>query len=118
MFFMCFGPIFFFIAISWNEACSRDEKILFLQFLWKETLIQGSFFCLVYAISAITLRAWSVTSDCKYNLLRLPVIMLMYFAPISTLILPFQFLVSDVGESMMRNWNNYFIAISRITKSE
>ena len=91
MFFVCFGPIFFFIALSWNETCSKDEKKQFSQLLWREALMQGIIFCLVYTIGVFALGAGSM-NPCRYTVLRLPVIILMYFVPILILILPFQLL--------------------------
>ena len=84
LFFVCFGPVFFAVALSFNEVCSHDEKKQFVQILWREVAVQGTFICLVYVLIGL-----SGVASHNFSLYRLPAVIFMYFVPNSTLILPF-----------------------------
>ena len=84
MFFVCFGPIFFYIALSWHQVCTPDERKEFIKLLWSEVLVQGTFLCFVYVLISI----FGLVSE-RFTLSRLPIVAVMFFVPICTLILPF-----------------------------
>ena len=52
LFFLSFGPPFFYIAYTWHGECSEEERRWFGVMVVKETMLQGGVVCTVYLLLA------------------------------------------------------------------
>ena len=83
MFFLMFGPVFYYLCISWSSGTTKEDKCSFIKNLAREAMVHGAVVCVGYLLASVS----GVLPD-KFGVWRTVYIFGMHFISHFLLITP------------------------------